>query len=473
MDLTRRALIAGGLSLGASAGIAASAQNRSGRIGFVTPGMFGAVSNDPRFAIPNVRAFNAMAEQALAAGLEIVIPRGVWFLEANGAVGTGWDLRPGPVHPWVVRGEGPLSLIRRAPTVSARNFSAMIRLWVTSGHETFDLEGFAIDGNEQSFPYEPGKPYAYQQSHCVVLVSKSPDRAAARMKISDISLSGVVADGFKIGAQCDRFEALRITASGRVRRMRSDIQFSRIPRLATVTDCEVDAFESEPSRLVESALMQLKNVIARASFDLAGPEGRPARRLHVIAENCRGGMQRTSASAATSTNFYRLEGTFTNCAFATSPARDVVHSNVIRGSALRFQDSQFHVGPGFGAPSVATPLFAHFERAQDSVAFVGCRFAAARGVSGGSYLGVRGNSPPSLVRLENCRTERALDTVIDLKGPARVQLAGGTLRARKALIAVAAKAAPKSDLRFDRDGNWAAPKRVAEEVTPPRAPYKP
>lgn len=425
--------------------------------------MFGAVPDDPRSATRNVGAFNAMAQHALATGLEIVIPKGVWFLEANGTIGSGWDLRPSPVHPCIIRGEGPLSVIRRAPTETARNFSAMVRLHVTAGGEAFDLQGFALDGNEQAFPYDAAKPYAYQQSHCVELASKSPDRAAGVLKVRDIALTGVVADGFKIGAQCERFEALRVTASGRVRRFRSDIQFSRIPRLAVVTDCIVDAFESEPSRLVDGARMQLKNLVARSAFDLAGPEGQFSGRLHVTAENCAGGMQRTSAPASKATNFYRLEGTFVNCAFATSPARDAVHSNVIRGSALRFQNSEFQVGQGFAEPSQATPLFVHFERAQDNVAFVGCRFTAARGVSRGSYLGVRGDSPSSLLRLENCTTVRALDAVVDVKGPARVQLAGGTLRARKSLVAMAAKAAPKSELRFDRAGDWSAPKRVASQ----------
>jgi hypothetical protein len=293
------------------------------------------------------------------------------------------------------------------------------------------------------------------------------------MTIRDITLTGVVADGFKIGAQCERFDAQRVNASGRVRRFRSDIQFSRIPKLATVSDCEVDAFESEPSRLVEGARMQLRNVVARSAFDLAGPEGPAARRLHVTAENCTGGMQRTSSKASKATNFYRLDGTFVKCAFATSPARDVAHSNVVRGSVLRFQDSEIRVGQGFGEPGDATSLLAFMERAEDSLAFVGCRFTAAQGVSGGSYLDIVGNAPSSIVRLENCTTDRALDSVIDMKGSARVQLAGGTIRARKALIAVAAKATPRSEMRFDRDGGWAAPRRVAREVTPPRAPSKP
>jgi hypothetical protein len=414
MELTRRTLLAGGLSVGASAGIASSLQRGSARIGYVTPGMFGAVPGDLGSAAGNVRAFNAMAVRALAAGLEIVIPKGIWFLKANGDVGSGWDLRPAPGQRCVIRGEGALSLIRRAPTATAAKFSTMIRLWVSAGGEAFDLEGLAIDGNEQAFPYSAAEPYSHQQSHCVELASRSPDRAASLMTIRDMTLTGVVADGFKIGAQCDRFDAQRINASGRVRRFRSDIQFSRIPRLATVTDCEVDAFESEPAALVEGARMQLKNVVARSAFDLAGPEGRQLRRLRVTAENCTGGMHRTASRASKATNFYRLEGSFVNCAFATSPARDVAHSNVIRGSALRFQNSEIRVGPGLDEPATATSLLAFIERAEDSLAFVGCRFTAAHGVTGGSYVDVVSNAASSLVRLEDCTTDRALDAVIEL-----------------------------------------------------------
>jgi hypothetical protein len=462
IDLTRRTLLAGGLSVGASAAMASSWQRGARSVGYVTPGMFGAVPGDSRSAVANVEAFNAMSAQALPRGLEIVIPKGVWFLKANGGVGSGWDLRPAHRQRCVIRGEGPLSVIRRAPTATAAKFSSMIRLWITAGGEMFDLRGFAIDGNEQAFPYSAAEPYAYQQSHCVELASRSPDRAASLMSIRDITLTGVVADGFKIGAQCERFEAQRIMASGRVRRFRSDIQFSRIPKLATVTDCVVDAFESEPAALVDGARMQLKNVVARSAFDLAGPEGRQVRRLRVIAENCTGGMHRTSSKASKATNFYRLEGTFVNCAFATSPARDVAHSNVVRGSVLRFQDSEIRVGPGLHEPATATSLLAFIERPEDSLAFVGCRFTAAPGVSRGAYLAVVGNSPTSLVRLENCTTGRALDGVVELKGPARVRLSGGTLRARKALVSMSAKAASRSDLGFDRSAAWSAPNRVAK-----------
>lgn len=466
MELSRRTLLAAGA--GAGAGLALPAAGRAivrsgaGSVGYVTPGQFGAIPGDPGAASENVAAFNRMTGRAIASGLEILIPKGVWYLRAIGGPESGWEIRPSSTRPCVIRGEGDQSVLRRAPAAQASKFSTMVRLRVATGGEKFELRGIAIDGNESAFPFDVNDPWAYQQSHCIELIPVSPALTAAAMIIEDLWFAGVVADGVKVGAQCDSFEARRVFASGRVRRHRSDIQFSTLPKSALVSDCELDAFEAEPSRMVPGARMQLKNVTARAAFDLSGPEDDPGGRLRVLAENCRGGMQRAPGAPVTSTNFYRLQGIFSNCAFATSPARKPARANVVRASALRFENSQFRIGGSIADPADASPLFARFEQPADRLEFAACRFAADPGVQRGAYVGMRGRSASGLLALQDCETDGALEFIVHAAGLGRVQLSGGALRSKRALV-TAAPAARNADFEFDRTQSWRSPQRVLHE----------
>jgi hypothetical protein len=458
-EMSRRALLA--LGAGLCSPLAAFSRPL-GRMPYVTPRSFGGIANDPGAAWTNVRAFNTMSERALLDGAEMIIPPGTWYLKADGRQGSGWALRPPPARPCVIRGEGESSVIRRAPADSATKFATMIRLWITSGGEAFDLQGFVLDGNEEAFPFDPKDPWAYQQAHCAELACKSDEKAAASLTIRDIMLRGVVADGIKIGAQCARFDAQRVGASGRRRRHRSDIQFSRLPRLATIRDCTVDAFESEPSKMVPGARMEITNLTARSSLDLAGPEDDPDGRLSLEASNCRCGTLRSSGVAVTTTSLYRLEGRFTNCSFATAPSESS-HNNMVRGSRLRFQGCKFAVAPASASDRSASPLYAYFERPSDAVEILDSQFRAMPGVAEGAFMIAGGRSPSSMLELRNCETASALDYVVDLAWTAAVRLTGGTLRARKALVGIRPKA-KSSTVFFDSPGKWSAPARIAHEL---------
>jgi hypothetical protein len=332
----------------------------------------------------------------------------------------------------------------------------MIRLWVTAGGESFDLEGFAIDGNETQFPFDPADAWAYQQAHCVELASRSRSASARAFQVRDLSLSGIVADGIKIGAQCDSFEARRVTASGRTRRHRSDIQFSRLPRLATVSDCTLDAFESEPSQMVAGATMRLTKLIARSAFDLAGPEDDRDGRLKVEASGCECASNPQPGAPVRTQSIFRVDGVFRDCALATAPARTANHNNVVRASNVRFEVCDFAIAARIGEPDVASSLYAYFERPSDGVQLVNCRLRAMAGVSRGSFLLAGGRSPSSLLQLEDCETISALDHVVEIPFRAAVHLSGGTLKARKALVSVAPRA-KGSRVTFDDKAGWTAP----------------
>ena len=123
VPLTRRAALAS--CLGA---VSAAACAQRAAVGYVTPAQFGAVANSPAAAQANVRAFDAMARQAIASELEIVIPKGVWYLRADGGDGSGWNIRAGRNGRCTIRGDGPDSIIRRAPAKAAvPGFSAISR----------------------------------------------------------------------------------------------------------------------------------------------------------------------------------------------------------------------------------------------------------------------------------------------------------------------------------------------------------
>ena len=92
-QLSRRDLIAAGAGLALPVpAIAKLLPSTAGRIGYVVPQAFGAVPSDARAARSNVRAFNAMADHALARGLEMIIPAATWYVAAEGSPGSGWVL---------------------------------------------------------------------------------------------------------------------------------------------------------------------------------------------------------------------------------------------------------------------------------------------------------------------------------------------------------------------------------------------
>lgn len=462
-DLSRRALLAAGAGLcTARPALSNLLQAAPANPGYVAPDAFGAVPDDPRAAESNTRAFNAMADRAFATGVEMIIPQGVWYVKADGSNGTGWRLRPPPGRPCVIRGQGAASVIRRAPTASASKFAALIRLWVTAGGEAFDLQGFTIDGNESAFPFDHGDPWAYQQSHCAELASMDPGKAAASFIVRDVALVGVVADGFKIGAQCDRFEAQRVTAAGRTRRHRSDIQFSRLPRLALVTDCTVDAFESEPSKMVAGATMRISNLVARSTLDLAGPEDDPAGRLKIEAVNCKCGTMRSPGVEVNTTSIFRCDGTFTDCSFATAPAKGS-HNNTLRGSNLRFDRCDFAIGPAFGGGPGSSPLYALLEQSADKVEIANSLLHAQPGVEEGAFMLAGAMTPGGTLELRNCENRPALDYVVEAAWRATVHLSGGTLRARKAVVATRPRA-KASKVSFDDKAGWQSPALLVEKA---------
>ncbi len=452
---------AGALAATAYSGGAAQSPGSSNAV--VIPTAFGAVPNDVRMADRNVRAFNAAAAHAIESQAVLMVPAGTWFLTAEGRPGDGWNVTPGRNRRCRIMGEGITSIIKRAPANSASKFAAMVRLWVTDGGESFDIQGLCFDGNEAEFPYDPNDRWAFQQAHSVELSSRSRTIAARSVLLRDIYLTGAVADGFKIGAQCAELRARRVRAWGRTRRTRSDIQFTRLPKLAILDDILVDAFETEPWRMVSGATMHLQNVTARARWDLLGPRGDAGGRLKVIGVNCRLGVA-GSRNPADTLVFHKVDGQFTGGAFATGVLRDPKLSNRLRSSTLRFVGTQFHIGGGSFSSASPFPLIAHFAGHQDSLEFVDCSFTAEPTPAAGSYIDVAATAGfANRLSLENCRTDGALDYVVTAASPLSIRASGGALRARKAIAKLGGALSARPRIETQDRSKWTAPDLVVED----------
>ncbi len=468
MDFTRRDLLVAGCGAASAGAFAATAysagaaQSPGSSNAVVIPTAFGAVPNDVRMADRNVRAFNAAAAHAIASQAVLMVPAGIWFLTAEGRPGDGWNVTPGRNRRCRIIGEGITSIIKRAPANSASKFAAMVRLWVTEGGEMFDIQGLCFDGNEAEFPYDPNDRWAFQQAHSIELASRSRTIAARSVLFRDIYLTGAVADGFKIGAQCEELRARRVRAWGRTRRTRSDIQFTRLPKLAILDDILVDAFETEPSRMVSGATMHLLNVTARARWDLLGPKGDADGRLKVIGVNCRLGIA-GSPNAADTLVFHKVDGQFTGGAFATGLPRSPKHSNRLRSSTLRFVGTQFHISGGSTPSPMLFPLIAHFAGPQDRLEFVDCGFTAETSSAAGSYIQVAATGGFSnRLLLENCQTDGTLDYVVTAASPLTIRAAGGVLRARKAIAKVGGAGSARPRIQIEDHSKWTAPHLVLE-----------
>lgn len=80
----------------------------------------------------------------------------------------------------------------------------------------------------------------------------------------------------------------------------------------------------------------------------------------------------------------------------------------------------------------------------------------------GAYVGMRGRSASGLLALQDCETDGALEFIVHAAGLGRVQLSGGALRSKRALV-TAAPAARNADFEFDRTQSWRSPQRVLHE----------
>lgn len=469
MDFTHRDLLVAGCGAASAGALAATAysggaaQSPGSSNAVVIPTAFGAVPNDVRMADRNVRAFNAAAAHAIESQAVLMVPAGTWFLTAEGRPGDGWNVTPGRNRRCRIIGEGITSIVKRAPANRAGKFAAMVRLWVTDGGESFDIQGLCFDGNEAEFPYDPNDRWAFQQAHSVELASRSRTIAARSVLLRDIYLTGAVADGFKIGAQCEELRAQRVRAWGRTRRTRSDIQFSRLPKLAVLEDILVDAFETEPWHMVSGAMMYLKDVAARTKWDLLGPKGEVEGRLKVIGVNCRLGVA-GSRDAAVTLIFHKVDGQFTGGAFATGAPQDPKLSNRLRSSTLRFVGTQFHIGGGSFSSASPYPLIAHFAGHQDRLEFVDCSFTAEPTPAAGSYIDVAATAGfANRLSLENCRTDGALDYVVTAASPISIRASGGALRARKAIAKLGGALSTRPRIETQDRSKWTAPDLIVEE----------
>lgn len=350
----------------------------------------------------------------------IYLPAGTYVVAANNGTVTGWKLNLTAGQRLRVYGDGDATVVKRAATETLASSSALVWLAAVDACE-YTFETMLFDGNEANCPYDPEDVWAHEQSANVRTLGAG---AIKSITMTNVAMTGCVADGLMVATPVEELRVEDFRAYGRTRRVRADVQLSRVPLVSTVCrNLEVDAFEFEPSNTNTTHTIELENITCRGALDVAGD----TEFVNVTAHNVT--SLATPGVGLPFTNFYKVRGTFTNCVF-----HDVKR---IQRCEVQFNASDFHVRAG-NTPGTANAIEIWQDRAASTVLFDGCGFHADDGLTAGRYmLGASANNDETrVVTLRGCTVETPLDFVVAWDRVGKLVLDGGTLRAESAVASI-------------------------------------
>ncbi len=424
----------------------------------------------------NIAAFSAAVTAAVAAGVDVFVPSGTYWVTADNGFSTGLQINLPDNGKVRIIGEGGSVIKRRAAATMAAT-SPLVWMWADTGVE-IEWWWITFDGNEANCQYDAGDLYAEEQSSNIKWRTGSGTPKALRFFFCDVA-KGRVGDGYHANVTVDHFMALGCyTTDTSVRRVRADFQFSRYATYDTIlTGCEINSLESEPSATPATAFLQAANVMSHSVLDIAGDTNgtSPRNPIRVTLSNVH--CPKTAGrSGLPYVNFWRVHGELSNCHIRG--VERIQRSKLIwRGGTITVKESD--VTPGLAdavqiwhdqagietIPSTYPDPYGNF------VEFNGVIFRCDSGVTTGSLLlvattaTVAGALGPGAemvtTRIINCHVENPVEYVISASRAGDVIIERGRLRASVAIILFNNDTSYCNRLHLLASTRWNAPALLA------------
>ncbi len=382
--------------------------------------------------VDDTLAMKAASAFATEQGVNLYAPKGIYTIIANNDTKSGLPLTAPINGTFVLYGDGAgISVIKRKDTEKLAPSSALV--WMTPNAKTkYIIKDITFDGNEANCPYEASNAYAHQQSANLRWYGHGANPES--LTIQDVDFLNCVADGYLANVVTNVLHINNVKALGRTRRVRCDIQLSRLPTVATnITNCTIDCFEQEPSFNNTTHILNMTNVVVRGAFDIAGD----ATNLNINFENVK--ALNMSGVGNNFVNFLRVSGHVSN-SFLTN-------INRIQSCNLIFTNTKFIVGESKIKKNEANSVdIWHDNNGSDgnSVIFNNCSFDAVAAVTTGQYVktSVATADSSRMTEFNNCITIKKLDYFTAANRCGTMVINGGQLSGNHAVLLIANGGAP-------------------------------
>ncbi|TIM14457.1 MAG: hypothetical protein E5Y67_12315 [Mesorhizobium sp.] len=411
----------------------------------------GIVPNDESAASANRTTLDALTTWCEAQKIDIEVDKATFYVTANNGLSTGWNIYPASGTGFLrVFGHGDDSVIKRAGSATLAASSALVWLYANANGK-LNLENFLIDGNEANQPYDGGDLYLHEQSSNLRMRTAAIAGTFDALELYGMRMTGCVGDGFLAAASINRFVADDFKAYGRTRRVRSDIQLSRIPLVScVVNNAEIDAFEMEPSFTNLTHQMFLSQMLVRGAFDLAGNvsgDPNPANILgtDIVALN-------TEGIGLNIVNMFRVKGRFKDCI--------LTNIDRLQRCQVEFQGGEIRLRASETYTASAQPLAIWHDSANSYVKFNRTHFRLESGVSVQTGFYVQPSTAHTdltrVMEFNNCTTDGVLDHFLAGDVYGTVTIRGGNPAATRAVISVAGSTITKENIYLEPTAEWSS-----------------
>lgn len=327
----------------------------------------------------DTQAFRDAVNHCITLSERLYIPAGTYLLDPM----NEFDDIPDGTR-LVISGDGDSTVLKmRDGGVTALHHR--LTLWgpAEGASVWLTFRDFNVDNNARGNPLDPGQgPHQYEQAHTFRFVGS--DGVLEKVSFENVHVFDPVADVFSnASSACREFRVVNCGVTGRTRE-RSDIQFSLIPSITTISDFIGDVIEAEAvggNSLESHCSYNLANVtVNRCDLGFGGSTGE---RLSVNMNNltCRQGFyltgERTSAKISNSEircdqmqnrNTRRLgmelpealrQSTFTNCKFILPSDGDSFTGFSADESHVKFEGCVFSIEGDHAGNMTGTCLYSN------------------------------------------------------------------------------------------------------------------
>ncbi len=432
----------------------------------------------------NRTQFNLCTAAAVTAVGAVYVPAGTYDILANNGTTSGCTIANAANQSLMIYGDGKASVLRRESTSTLTDSSSIFRLQTATGN-SYSFKDLLFDGNESNCPIDEGQTFAgdgvtvafnyvstaqlsaswivsgvesvhpqvdhtgvspnwtatflrapavgttvrlselYTYEHCANVAMTGSSGLTESVSFDNVYMTGIIGDGFYMNVQFKRLHINNWISYGRTRRVRADIQFSRIPTISSnLNNVTCDALESEPFGTVSTHTWNMNNILCRGALDLAGDTVN----ANITATNVR--QLGTYGVGLPICNLYAVKGFFTNCYFAKISR--------IQRCFTKFDQCHFQVSEGKVVIGEADYIQVWHDVAGAYIEVKNSTFDVDAGVTTGYYItpSVATADATRLISIADCRTLTTLDYFMTVNRMGSVVLDGGSLSGTTAVILI-------------------------------------